>query len=199
MASTNAIAATSRAILGLLEDAHPRETLGRLGFRLVHPAAFGESGEALTDAFTLCLWRVGINGNPRARGTRLLPSGLRARPSLPVDLYYLLTPWADDVEKQQRMLGWAMRLLEDMALLPAAELNRHLDQREVFHPEEGVELICDPLPLPDWISLWDKLRPRLQVSATYLARAVLLDSDLEVGEHPRVRERELQAGKLTGP
>jgi hypothetical protein len=199
LASTNAIAATSRAILGLLEDAYPREELGRLSFRLVHPAAFGEGGAALTDAFTLCLWRVGINGNPRARAPRLLPSGLRTRPSLPVDLYYLVTPWADDVEKQQRMLGWAMRLLEDMTLLPAAELNRHLDQREVFRPEEGVELICDPLPLPDWISLWDKLRPRLQVSASYLARAVLLDSDLELGEFPRVQERELQAGRLAGP
>ena len=113
-----------------------------------------------------------------------------------MDLYYLLTPWADDGEKQQRMLGWAMRLLEDMVLLPAAELNRHLNQREVFRPDEAIELICDPLPLADWISLWDKLRPRLQSSATYLARAVLLDSSQELEELSRVRERELRAGTL---
>ena len=196
MASYNAIAAASRAILGLIEDTYPRGEFGPLSFKLAHFSIFDEGSVVLTDTFTLCLYRVGINANPRNRPPRVLPTGGRARPSLPVDLHYLLTPWAQDVEKQQRMLGWAMRALEDMVVLPACELNRHLDQPEVFRPEEALELICDPLPLQDWMGLWDKLKPRIETSITYTARAVLLDSEIEIGEYPRIRERELRVAKV---
>ena len=190
MASFNAIAAVSRAILGLLEDSYPRSLFGRLEFALVHPAVFDDTQAArASDGVTLCLWCVTPNGTLRQRGPRLATDGRRFRPSLPLDLHYLITPWANNVEKQQRMLGWLVRRLADLAVLPAAELNRRLDINDVFAADEQVELVQDAPVVADWLAIWDKLKPRLQSSALYLARGIAIDSDIPMAEGDPVTER----------
>ena len=57
-------------------------------------------------------------------------------------------------------------------------------QPGVFTSHETVELVFDPLALPDFSNLWDKLEPRMQTSVTYVARMVLIDSDIEQPEGP---------------
>ena len=195
MATWNAIAATTRGILGLLEDAYPR-AFGKLAFAPIHLSEFG--GEKTPpDGFTLCLYRVTVNGGSRNLPARVALDGTRYRPSLPLDLQYLLTPWAGDVEKQQRMLGWAMRQLEDHAILPAGLLNRFLQEPEVFRPDETVELVLDALSLGDFANVWDKLKARMQTSMTYIARNVLIDSDITLQEWPAVRTRVFDMAKVT--
>ncbi len=197
MATWNAIAATSRAILGLLEDAYPRERFGRLVFAPFHVNDY--TGEKpVPDGFTLCLYRVGVNGTLRNLPPRAGPDGIRYRPSLPLDLHYLLTPWAVDVEKQQRLLGWSMRQIEDAAILPAGLLNRYLQEPDVFRSDETVELVSDPLALADFTNVWDKLKPRMQTSMTYVARMVLIDSDIDLREGPLVQTRKFDMAKVTG-
>jgi hypothetical protein len=44
----------------------------------------------------------------------------------------------------------------------------------VFRPEESVDLVFEALSLPDFTNIWDKLKPRLQTSALYIARMVLI-------------------------
>jgi hypothetical protein len=95
---------------------------------------------------------------------------------LPLDLHYLLTAWAADPEKQQRLLGWSMRTLEDTPILPSAILNRYIDKPDTFRCDEAVEFICDPLSLQDLVSLWDKLKPKYQTSVTYVACMITIDS-----------------------
>jgi hypothetical protein len=111
-------------------------------------------------------------------------------------LHYVLTAWAGNVEKQQRLLGWGMRQLEDNTILPTGLLNRQLKEPGVFRPNETVELVSDPLSLPDFTNLWDKLKPRMQPSATYVARMVLLDSDLELREGALVQSRTFEMAKV---
>lgn len=194
MATWNAIAATTRAILGLLEDAYPRE-FGKLAFAPAHASDFA-GDKAPPDGFTLALYRVGVNGSLRNLPPRTAPDGRRYRPSLPLDLAYLLTPWATDVEKQQRLLGWGMRQLEDNPILPAGLLNRFLKEPDVFRANETVELVAEPLSLTDFTNVWDKLKPRMQTSATYIARMVLIDSDLELREAPLVQTRVFDMAKV---
>ncbi len=194
VATWNAIAATTRAILGLLEDAYPRE-FGKLAFAPAHVNEF--AGDKIPpDGFTLCLYRVVVNGSVRNLPPRVSPEGIRYRPSLPIDLQYLLTPWAGNVEKQQRLLGWGMRQLEDNAILPAGLLNRFLKEPDVFRPTETVELVCEPLSLSDFTNVWDKLKPRMETSVTYVARMVLIDSDIELREGPPVHTRVFEMAKV---
>jgi hypothetical protein len=194
MATWNAIAATTRAILGLLEDSYPRE-FGKLACSPAHVSEFA-GDKVPPDGFTLCLYRVAINGSVRNLPPRTAPNGVKYRPSLPVDLQYLLTPWAGDVEKQQRLLGWSMRQLEDNTILPAGLLNRFLKEPDVFGANETVELFFEPLSLGDFTNVWDKLKPRMQTSASYVARMVLIDSEIELREGPPVQTRVFEMAKV---
>ena len=196
VASYNAVAATTKAILGLLEDAYPRDLFGKLAFGAVHASDIA-GDTAIDDGFTLCLYRVGVNGTLRNLPPRLAEDGTRYKPSLPLDLHYLLTPWAANAETQQRLLGWGMRAIEDTPMLPSGLLNKYLREPDVFRADETVELVADPLALADYTNLWDKLKPRMQTSMTYVARMVLIDSDLALRDGRAVQTRRFELARVT--
>ena len=194
MANYRAIAAISTALQGLIRDRYPRDEFGAGLDILLYQTRDFES--PMQDGFSIYLFRVAINGAVRNLTLRRSPDGRRFRPSLPLDLHFMVTPWAQDVERQHRMLGWVMRLMEDLGVLSAGHLNHYLPETDTFKPNEGVEIICDPLSLTDYLTLWDRLRPRLPASATYALRMVLIDSDVEITEGPPVQTRELDMGVL---
>lgn len=186
MATYHAIAATSQALLGLLRDACPREKFSRAEFALYHASDFEKPME---EGISLYLYRVTINTAIRNLPPRTVADGRRYRPSLPVDLHYLLTAWAKDAGMQQRLLGWGMRTLEDSTILPAGVLNSYMPEPDTFHANETVEVICDPLSLQDWAAVWDKLKPKLQTSMAYVARMIAIDSTVELIEAVPVQTR----------
>lgn len=185
MATHQAIAAVSLTIKGLLERALPKDAYPNGLVLLQQPADFGSG---IAEGVSLLLYRVGVNTSLRNLPPRTARDGNRFRPSLPIDLHYLLTAWATSADKQQRLLGWAMRLLEDTPILAGNEINQFMPEA-VFQPEETIELICDPLPLDQWFSLWDKLKPKATASMTYIARMVHLDSERAMPDSERVRHR----------
>ena len=195
MANYRAIAATSTALAGLIRDRYPRPEFGAgLDIALYQTRDFENP---MQDGFSIYLYRVAVNGAIRNLTLRRSPDGRRFRPSLPLDLYYMVTPWAQDIERQHRMLGWVMRLLDDTAVLSAGHLNHYLAETDTFAANEGLEIICDPLTLSDYLTLWDRLRPRLPASATYVLRMVLIDSDVHVPDPAPVQTRRLDVGQVT--
>ena len=64
-----------------------------------------------------------------------------------------------------------------------------------MHPNETVEIIADPLSLQDWTAVWDKLKPKMQTSMTYVARMIALESTRELTEAPLVQTRTFEFGK----
>jgi hypothetical protein len=188
MAKHSAIGATSAALKGLIVDRYPRDDFGSgLDVQLYQTRQFESP---MQEGFSIYLFRVAVNGSVRNRAPRRTPDGKRFRPSLPLDLYYMVTPWAQDVEKQHRMLGWVMRLLEDTGVLSAGHLNHYVHETDTFGPSEGLEIICDPLSLSDYLTLWgDRLRPRLPASATYVLRGLLIDSEVPLDDAPLVQTR----------
>jgi hypothetical protein len=192
VATYRAIAATSQAVLGLLRDACPREEFPHAEFALYHA---GDFEKPMEEGISLYLYRVTINTAVRNLPPRTARDGRRYRPSLPVDLHYLLTAWAKDAGMQQRLLGWGMRALEDMTILPAGVLNSRMPEPDTFQSNETVEVICDPLSLQDWSAVWDKLKPKLQTSMTYVARMIAIDSKLELTEAAPVQTRAFDFAK----
>jgi hypothetical protein len=193
MATYHAIAAVGQAVLGLLEDACPRDEFPAAQFALYQAADF--QNPQLKEGVSLYLYRVVVNGTQRNRAARVGPDGRRFRPSLPLDLHYLLTAWAETAARQQRLLGWCMRLLEDTAILPAGLLNHPGPEPDTFHANETVELVCEPVSLQDMANVWEAFKNSLQLSAAYVARMVLIDSTLELGEGAPVQTRVFNAGK----
>lgn len=195
MANYRAIAATSEALKGLIRDRYPRDEFGSgLDVSLYQTRDFDTP---MTEGFSIYLFRVAINGSVRNLTFRRSPDGQRFRPSLPLDLQYMITPWARDGAMQHRMLGWVMRMMEDIGVLSAGHLNHYLPQTETFGSNEALELVCDPLSLTDYLTLWDRLRPRMPVSATYTLRMLLIDSDVPVAEAPLVQSRLIDVGLVT--
>jgi hypothetical protein len=192
LATYRAIAAISQTALGLLRDACPRDEFPRAEFALYHA---GDFEKPMEEGLSLYLYRVTINAAMRNLPPRAAPDGRRYRPSLPVDLHYLLTAWAKDAGLQQRLLGWAMRSLEDMPILPAGLLNSQMPEPDTFHANETVELISDPLSLQDWTAVWDKLKPKVQTSMSYVARMIAIDSKVELSEAAAVQTRTFEFAK----
>lgn len=195
MANYRAIAATSTALEGLIRDRYPRDEFGAGLEVLLYQTRNFE--EPMQDGFSIYLYRVAVNGSVRNLTLRRDPDGRRFRPSLPLDLYYMITPWAQSIERQHRMLGWVMRLMEDVGVMSAGHLNHYLREADTFKPGEGLEIVCDPLSLSDYLTLWDRLRPRLPASATYTLRMVFIDSEVPVSDGALVQTRVMDMGEVT--
>jgi len=194
MANFRAIGATSATLAGLIRDRYPRSEFGTaLDVQLYQTRNF--EGPPMKDGFSIYLYRVAINGTVRNLTYRRTPDGRRFRPSLPLDLYYMITPWAEDAERQHRMLCWVMRMLEDVGVLSSSHLNHYVAETDTFAPTESVDIICDPLALNDYLTIWDRLRT-LPLSATYVIRMMLVDSDVSVDDGPLVQTRRFDMGEV---
>ena len=121
MATTEAIGAASSSILDLLAEEYDPAQFGDL------EAEFSPERQPLTFGISFVLWHVepvaahGPTLPPRS------PGGLVNPPAeLTLTLHYALTSWAADAVDEQRLLGWAMRVLHDRPLLSDALLNTRL-------------------------------------------------------------------------
>ena len=191
MASYYAIAAMSQAILSVLANSRPRPEFSSCRFELYQAKDFQNP---MDDGISLHLFRVATNASRRTMTPYTAPDGRRYRPPLPLDLQYMLTAWARDAVRQQRLLGWAMRTLEDNPIFPSGLLNESSPEPDTFHASETVELVRDTLSIGDMYNLWEIAKHQQQPSATYTARLISVESKLEMIEPGLVQTRVLRAG-----
>ena len=193
MANYRAIAGASAAILGLLRDRFPNADFGGpLHVELYQAKDFATP---MKEGLAICLWRVAPNVSRRAIGPRTDIHGRRFKPSLLIDLNYLIVPFAEQAERQQRLLGWMLRAMEDLGPLVASELNHFLAESDIFAEVESLDLVNDPLAVADLLTVWDRIKA-MPPCATYTMRMLLLDSDVSLDEYPIVVERAFELGVL---
>jgi len=160
MAKFQAIAAVSNAIRCLLADAGA-ETPGPAGttIELDDGAVRRAGGEPRV---SISLYRVLPNA---ALSNRAVQPRRPHPPSIALDLHYLVTASSADALTAQELLGWAIRMLADTPVLPAALLNAYRPGLDVFAPDEDVELVWEPLSLAD-LHVVRQLSPRGTSSRT---------------------------------
>ena len=191
MAHYRAIAAVSATIAGMLKEAYPRSEFGNsLNIATIQP---GEVSGLADEGIAVMLWRVTINTQRRNLPNRTDALGRVFKPSLPVDLSVMLLPYAKSAERQHRLLGWAMRALADAGGLTDGQLNHYLSETDIFDPAESIELVCDPLSVADYITLWSRIE-KAPLSINYLVRMTLLDSERELQIAAPTIERVFEAG-----
>jgi hypothetical protein len=196
MATPNAIAATGQAILALIAAGVSRDEFPSAKFELYQSKNFQTPME---EGISLYLYRVTPAGEIRNYPPRIAPDGRRYRPLLPINLHYILSSWAREAAKQQRLLGSAMRILEDTPVLPAGILNQGGPEDDTFRPNETVDLIMESISIYDMGAIWDMAKPNLQPSVGYIARMIGLESPLEMTEAGNVQTRVMRAGKVLQP
>ncbi|HEV2801589.1 MAG TPA: DUF4255 domain-containing protein [Pyrinomonadaceae bacterium] len=193
MASYEAIAAAGQAIIGLLGDACPKPEFEGARFSLYQIKDFLSPME---EGLSLFLYRIAVNGARRNLPPTVGPDGRRYRPPLPLDLHYMLTAWGKTAEKQHLLLGWAIRMLQDVPVLHSGLLNDYAADAATFRPGETIEIILDPLNLQDMSNLatLTKLNPPLFV--TYVIRMVSVESKVALEEADLVQTRAFELGKV---
>jgi len=186
VATHNAIAAVTHAVLAALRDSCPRDEFPDAQFQ---PQQITGEPPSIAEGATLLLYRVGLNGR-RTLHYPPRPDGRRLRPAIGVDLFYLLSVWGRTAEQQQRLLAWCIRELATRATLPAGVLNEHhLGSSDTFRGDEDLEVSCEPLSLQDLSVLWDVLKPQIPLSIGYVVHMVPIDApDVEM-EGPPVQTR----------
>ena len=192
MGTFQAIAATGQAMLGLLSDAVPRDQFPNAQFELYQMSNFQQPME---EGISLFLYRIAANTSRRNLPPTTGPDGRRFRPPIPVDLYYIATAWAPTAVRQQRLLGWAIRMFEDVPVLPTGLLNNYGPEPEIFKQGETVEIILDSLTLQDLNNFWGVSKANLQLSVGYIARMLFIQSSMEISEYAEVQTREFGLGK----
>jgi len=168
MASENAIAAVSQSLVWLLAQGCPRRAFGLADADFVLVQASEIERKRPTRGISVLLYRVTVNVSMRdqAPRRRVLNTGPR---SLPLELHYLITPWADSAESQQKLLGWVIRFLERCPAINDDVLNQTIPG--AFSPGESVQLVADSLEYAG--STLNGLGPTLPPSAAYAARLLM--------------------------
>lgn len=112
--------------------------------------------------------------NPRQ--TRPGESGL---PPLALNLHYLLTAYGRDTDDEtisHRVLGGAMSVLHDHAVLGRGEIGSALAGSGLDEQFERVRITPSSLPMDEMSKLWTALQTPYRVSAGYELTVVLIDS-----------------------
>jgi hypothetical protein len=100
---------------------------------------------------------------------------VNGRVHLPLDLHFLLTPWAANAEYEMRILGSAMRCLEEAPVLSGPLLDT--THGAEFTPEEAIQIVPGDLGPDGIMRIWDTLDVDYRLSVPYLVRIVRLESD----------------------
>jgi hypothetical protein len=185
MATYQAISTVSDTIVHLLESQYRPEDFGghQLEFKVYLAKDFAKPIDAGVSVF---LYRIYANGTHRTPAGRTDPTGRHHQTQLPLDLYYLLTAWAQDASLQHAIAGWMMRVLEDQPTFPPGLLNWR--GQNVFR--ESVTLSLAELETETLFRIWEVIvQHAYQISVPYVARNVRIESGLFLSEGAVVQER----------
>jgi Pvc16 N-terminal domain len=156
--------------------------------RVATPDSFHELEPTSRPTCTIFLYRVAVNSVMRNGPRVVFGGGATSRPLLPVDLSYLITPWAKDPRDEHLILGTIMQGLYDRAELGPAELTG-----TSWASEDTVQLVLETLTLEEHFCIWDTVDMPYRLSLTYMARIIGIASTERIVAAPVVRSI-VQAG-----
>ncbi len=124
-----------------------------------------------TPALSIFTYRVDFNKTMRASWSAV--GHFDGRSHLPLDLHFLITPWADNAEDEHRILGAAMECLESHPLLSGPMLLP--DPVVNWAPGESLQINVDEISTEAVMRTFDSLPTDYKLSVPYIARVVRID------------------------
>src|SRR4051794_13520220 len=120
-------------------------------------------------AITVFLYRVDFNKTTRSTWSGV--GSVDGRSHLPLDLHFLITPWASNAEDEQRVLGKAMQCLESQPIISGPLLY----PTTAWAPNESVQLVLEDVGTEAVMRIFDSLDADFRLSVPYIARVVRID------------------------
>lgn len=130
---------------------------------------------------SVLLYRVDFDKTMRAAWAAV--GHADGRGHLPLDLHYLLTPWADNAEHQHMIIGRAMQLLERRAMLsgpllyvPALPPTPTYADEPAASTTDSVQMVLEDISTEALMRIFDTLPGDYRLSVPYIARVVRIDT-----------------------
>ena len=176
MANLNSISGTGKSIERMLTQAFSEPPVpvssGTTKAFLIRTEDFDQSSNAtiiVRPALSIFLYRVDFNKTMRAAWSGVTYHDRVAH--LPLDLHFLLTPWADNAESEHAILGRAMQCLDSTPILSGPLLH----QSGEWAANEAVHLVMEEISTEAVMRTFDSLPSDYRISVPYIARVVRLD------------------------
>ena len=174
MASFGSISAAGKSLERLLNAAFTEPGLqpvpGRTTRAVLARTEDFEKGNLATSlpfpALSIFLYRVDFNKTMRAAWAGV--GHQEGRAMLPVDLHFLITPWADNAEFELRILGRAMQALETTPIVGGA----YLTGTGEFASNEGIQVVLEDISTEEVMRTFDSLPTDYKLSVPYVARVI---------------------------
>ncbi len=125
-----------------------------------------------TPALSILLYRVDFNKTMRPAWSSI--GSVDGHSYLPLDLHYLLTPWADNAEDEHQIIGKALQTLETLGALSGPLLYPSGD----WEPGEAVQLYLEDMATDDLMRTFDSLQCDFRMSVPYIARMVMISGSI---------------------
>jgi hypothetical protein len=167
MSTSTAIGDVTRSLANLLTN--EQDPIDSFGISLRSPA--DEEIDENRPLINLFLFR--IEENPFAKNRNWQPVGddtLHKTP-LSLNLFYVVTPYAKQQEDGHRVLGEAMRIFYDHAIIEPTLLGEPL-----AHTAEPLKLDLCAFNLEDLTRVWNAFNVQYRLSVCYQGRIVFIDS-----------------------
>lgn len=130
-----------------------------------------------TNALSIFLYRVDFNKAMRATWSSVGAGDGKGH--LALDLHFLLTPWAENAEHEQMILGRAMQELEFTPVFAGPLLYApalpYPDEPQAG-PSEAVQIMLEEISTEALMRIFDSLPADYRLSVPYIARVVRLDT-----------------------
>lgn len=143
-----------------------------------------------TLSLTVFLFEAGedptARNRPRVRALDA-PDVRVSKPPMALLLRYLLTPWGGTESSRHAIIGRAMQVLYDRAILSGAQLVGSLAAED-----HALKVTLAPLSLEERTRVWHAVQRPYRLSVSYEVRVVNLDTEVFERVRP-VRQRRLEA------
>jgi Pvc16 N-terminal domain len=170
MAGAAAIRHVSETLERILRASLDHSVILPTNIRIATPDEFADIDTAPDLAITIFLFRVVQNPELRNSMQRTLPDGRVMRAAVPLQLWYMITPWARDTLDEHLLSGMIVQALHEHAELSRSEL-----VGDSWRTEESVQLVLDSLPPEDHYRIWDTAKMPYRLSLAYQVRVVNID------------------------
>jgi hypothetical protein len=115
---------------------------------------------------------------------RQVNQGESGLPPLALSLFYMVTAYGRDGDAQlpfsHHLLGRAMSVINDHAVLGADEIRNALPQNDLYLQLERVRFTLQPLSVEEIFRLWSGFQTQYRLSVAYEVSVILIDSNREV-------------------
>jgi hypothetical protein len=170
MANFQAVFAVGDSLVTFLQNGyHPAAVGFPCTFKLFSSSDMSSQETATGDA-VVSLYLHRITNDETAR----VAPAPGERPTLSLDLHYLVSCWGTSAQAEQTILTWTMQWLAKNPILDASVLSLS-SANAGWAVGETIEITRSDLSLQDILRIWDSMGPKYRLTLSYRARVVRVE------------------------